>query len=263
MKRTIVPLLLFTLVAVGCASPTGDEESTTTESLDVAARTALPPAPPDATGPARFLIDLTLSQIDLTLDQRDRLLRVEGELDAVSKPLNLDRQTIDRKLALALRLGEVDSMSTQNLIDALAKRVEDVAPAQVRALDALWEMLDGIQRQALAETVRALRPPATPDVNGERPLGPFFGGLELTPAQHQALLAAALPPPRDRDPMEALLTAFENDGFSAGTVVRSAELGDHVRKRLGRNLELTRTLLRVLDAEQRSKLAQRMEGAPT
>lgn len=261
--RSIVPLFVFALAAVGCSSPTDDEDAMATESLEGVADRRAPPRPPDVTGPARFLLDVTRTEIDLGSDQRRQLLSIETELERVSKPLNLDRRVIEKKLALALRVGELDATSMQSSIDDLARRVESSAPAQVRAIDALWETLDGIQCQAVAEAVRSRPPPQLPDKPSHRPLGPFFGGLELTTEQHTKLLAVALPPPRKDDPMEALLAAFENDGFRAETVMSSKDLGDHVRKHLGQHLAMTETLLRVLDDQQREKLARRMERAPT
>jgi hypothetical protein len=261
--RSIVPLFVFALAAAGCSSPTDDEESSTTESLEVVTNRPAPPWPPDVAGPARFLLDVTRAEIDLRSDQRRRLLSIETELDGVSKPLNLDRQAIEKKLTLALRVGELDATSTQSSIEELARRVEADAPAQVRAIDALWETLDAVQRQAVAETVRSRPRPPTVDEPPERPLGPFFGGLELTAEQHAALLRVALPPPRKDDPLDLLVAVFANDGFRAEKVLSSADLVDRAKKHLSQHLAMTQTLLRVLDDEQRAKLAKRMERAPT
>lgn len=263
--RTSVPVFLFALAAFGCASPTDDADSRTNDNLEVESdQAALPrPGPPAVAGPAHFLLDVTRTELELGSDQKTRLVAIEAELDAASKPLELDRQSIDKRLALALRIGQLDATSTQNSIDDLARRVESGAPAQVRAIDALWETLDGSQRQAVAKSVRSLRPrPPLADPSSDRPLGPFFSGLELTTDQHAALLAVALPP-RNDDPMEALLAAFENDGFRAEQVMNATDLGNHARKQLGQHLAMTQTLLRVLDDDQRSKLAKRMERAPT
>ncbi len=296
MFRTLHTALfvIAPLALAACGDATSQDSGTDTTSISESSRAAdaaqarRPPPP----GPL-MLIDVALREVELTDSQRETLSGLAASGRQTCDAAHESARSIEKKLAVALRVASLDAANVQAEIEALSKKRVTERSDIADALDVLHATLTLEQRQAVVQAVQRNAPPPRDSANasgapglhvpppegampppegampppGGAPRDPF-ADLNLTEAQISALEAKLGPRPdpsdrraeheKRRGQVEALLAGFAADDFEAAKFVSNATDADPRREHLERQLRLTQAALEVLDDAQRETLAARM-----
>lgn len=228
--------------------------------------------------------DLTLpADTKAALDQLDEGLGgPPAEPDA--------RKALEAAMIEGVKAGKVELAKLEPPLALLDKAAAAHKDAEIKALDALYKALDATQRKALVEAVkkrqaeRAARfeqrgKPAPDDKardeqRAKRRLDRLAQELGLDAEQQKKVepILAKHDPGREgfgpggaREEMQkrvdALLAAFEKDGFSAAKLDFGADAKRH-RESAKKRVEYLNALLGVIKAEQRDELAATVEARP-
>ncbi len=169
-------------------------------------------------------------------------------------------------LVAQVRAGKIETAKLDPLQAAVDKGQQARKDKEAEALNGLYAALEPAQRKALVAAVRAKQAEHT-EHKGEGPkaadrLAHLTKQLDLDAAQQkklEPLLAKDAPPVGHEEMkkhMDALLTAFEGDGFDAKKLETG---GPAAGKGMAQHAQFLTALLPILKPEQREKLALGME----
>jgi hypothetical protein len=214
------------------------------------------------------------AQVAAVNDLEDKLRGGDASVGGAMKKFESD-------LAFGIRAGTIDTAGTQADLAAIDWAMQSRQDQQADTLNGLHSELDPGLRQELALAVRArrrahaLRPPDAPDEGAKdwarRRLERLTTDLGLDAAQRRrvaGLLAKGdLPGPAEvqarKDAAnaraDALLSAFERDGFDAKKVDFGVAAGKSAHELIEREVRFLSQLLTILRPEQRGKLASTRE----
>lgn len=223
---------------------------------------------------ARELTDLKDSQ-KATLDKVEDPLKKDDPMAAMPEFMGIHDDMI-----AGVKAGKIDMAKMTAHYAAIDKLTQGRRDKENEALNGLYAALDATQRKTLAAAVRAKQAalaadakPAMPDAGAadwtKRRLDRMTKDLGLDDAQQRSAgaLLAKQPGPAAMDAMrtdskkrlEALLVAFEKDGFDAKMLDLSMMAGKKPHDMIDQQVGFTNALLAILKADQRDKLAATME----
>jgi Spy/CpxP family protein refolding chaperone len=233
------------------------------------------PAPPepgnqsasgDTSGPARLIAD-ALSKVCLSDQQRVAVEQLGKEVRAKEDVVGEARHAFVKALAEQVRSGHVDAGPLKPEIDALVKTREEASPVLRKALEDLHGILDAGQRTAFVDAIEGDMKQLHDAAAGW--FDSFASDLGLTDGQKERikndLTQAKADAETERDKVKAEFDAFEGDSFSIEKIFPESEVGQKTRVHAEKMVNLAGEVADILTPEQRSKLADRIEGkaAPT
>lgn len=234
-------------------------------------------------GPSMMLF-LSARGLGLPADQLkkvDDAEKLAGPADAATKDAAKD---LHAELITGIKAGKIDTATLEPKYVVLEKVSVAEHEREVAALNALYAALDPAQRKAVVTSARTRQakrdersahkddagsPDAGRPSGGRRSLDRLVRGLDLDADQQKKvdaivpkddLKGAGFDPTDMKKRVEALLTAFEKDGFDA----KKSDAFDVKRNRvaLEEETKLLSQLLPILKPEQREKLAAKMDKGP-
>ncbi len=242
-------------------------------------------------GPAGMILAAARS-LDLKEDQKAKLDKAEQALRGDEASARDEMKALHTTLVAGIRAGKLDQAKIDADLAALDKAANDRKEKEATALNDIYAALEPAQRteivtklrerQASQERRMAARMGARADggapdggargaMNGAKRIERLTRDLDLDAEQQKKAQAIApkdeakAPPPAEaraeaKKHMDALLAAFEKDGFDA----KKLEIADQKRAKAAASEEvkLIAGLLPILKPEQREKLAVRMEKQP-
>ncbi|MEZ4301898.1 MAG: hypothetical protein R3B70_43595 [Polyangiaceae bacterium] len=234
-----------------------------------------------------MLLGVALHELDLTDAQK---ATIQGELDALrgDAPARPDFQAHSKALAAAVRSGSIDEAA---LTAQLQPKTAPDTTRLAKAIGVLHDTLTAAQRKELIAAVEkhadrgpGMRGEHGPGMRGEHgpgmrgPLGHMLADLELTDAQREKVkeaLSKDAPSEADREAMKAQheafrakmkerLATFADDSFDAAAFVVMPEGAGKPGhdKMFGHMIHGLAAVVPVLDANQRARLADKIEQGP-
>lgn len=243
-------------------------------------------------GMASAMMRVARKELELTDDQKKKLDTIGEELRSGRKDAN-PRSQLNAALAKVVKDGKVDAASLSTELDAVEKHAEARVAAQAKALGDLHAALTPEQRKKVADSIKAKhderaerwkskadakdgaeRPGKRGRPGGKRGAFGMLRGIELTDEQKKKVEAlgdakkdakpdfAKLMDER-RKRSEALLAAFVKDDFDATEYPLEPDAGKHARSAAEKRIAHLASLLGISNADQRTKLSERLERGPT
>jgi Spy/CpxP family protein refolding chaperone len=216
--------------------------------------------------------------LDLKDAQKATLEKLAEELHGAGPRKEL--KELHTSLIAEVKAGKIDTAKLSASYDAIDKAVADRHDKEIEVLNGLYAALDPAQRKALVAAVKAKQAAreahmAEREKKGEgdwskRRLEHLTKELDLDAAEQKSVgallekgdkpMAAAMATHREeaKKRMDAVLTAFEGEGFDAKKI-ELAGPGKKLRERLEHHVQFLSQLLPLLKPEQREKLAASME----
>jgi Spy/CpxP family protein refolding chaperone len=232
------------------------------------------------TDPTNALLRAT-ADLKLTDAQKATIHALEEQLEANERDTGAAFKAQRVGLAALVRAGSIDQAKEQADESAAIAALRAHIAKEADILSGLHAALDSSQRKAAVAAARAsnagraeVQPhPGAPEQSEEHRAEKRLDrltrelGLDATQRQQVAplLVTEASPKRRPNDErqhrMDTLLTAFESDTFDARTAgpAPSSSFADRIRERVEGQVALLAKLLPILRAEQREKLASRIE----
>lgn len=300
MHRCVWTVLPLALAVVGCGKEGGGDNAAPS-----ATASAAPSAGPSASSSSRLsaasasaaafaakgmsrrhvgLAGIVLRgayEYSLTDDQKAALEKADEQLyaDTANSPWTAIK-TFQTDLAAGIRATKLDNAKLLTDYAAIDKATQAGMEREAEALATLHGALDGTQRQALVEQVKARR--AARERHATGPDGGAFdfaknrlvrltSELALEDSQQKAVAAllakdttmtpAAMQARRDatQKRVDTLLAEFVKDTFDSKTLDLSQGSGKTPHESLERQATFTSALLSILHPDQREKLALRAE----
>jgi Spy/CpxP family protein refolding chaperone len=240
-------------------------------------------------GPSGMLFSAARS-LGLPADQQKKIDDADKIVPPHGDPAAKDAaKELHTELIAGIKAGKIDTAKLEPKYAALDKIASAEHDKEAESLNALYAALDGTQRKAVVSSVRATQAKREERMfrkekehgdggahdggkaaGGKRNVERLTRGLDLD-AEQQKKVDALAPKeepkggPFDYAEMkkrtEALLAAFEKDGFDAKKV-EAFDAKKH-RGALEEETKLLSQLLPILKPEQREKLAAKMEKGPS
>jgi Spy/CpxP family protein refolding chaperone len=293
LRRSLAAAALG-LGLLGTAACTGAAVDESTQTADGVAAAPVPPPlhVARAGGPGAFLLREAAS-LDLRPEQKQALSAVRARVDAAVASERDAHARLDAEIAKQVRAGAIDRGRLQPLVGALDAAAAERMQTSQKAVGELHDLLDASQRKALMQAMSEKKGKHGPGgrrhegkkegaregmkhgPRGGMKRGPLEGmarDLNLTEEQKasiRAKMAAGAEkgderrhgPPPGREHMEAFRAAFEADRFDPSAFGPGGR-GAPPPRMGGRMVDVLEAAVPVLDADQREKLARRMEEGP-
>jgi Spy/CpxP family protein refolding chaperone len=285
-------LFAASLATIGCASANSGIEA----DENVASNTEAAAAAEEHQGHRGMhghpLLAAALKEIDLSAEQRKT---IEAAIDNLHNGQRDQMKAFHKALADEVRAGKIDEAGLKAKMGDVEKAHAEHRAATIKAVETLHATLTPAQRTQLVTLVKERMQKrgefAEKHGHGKKggehhekkagehharhgkggPMMFLLHGIELRDDQRQAI-EAAMPPKPEKDAdekgekfeahrarMDAALEAFKADKFDAATVLPEHQdkhpMADHFIKML-------QAVVPVLDANQRTELATRLEEGP-
>lgn len=219
---------------------------------------------------------------DLKDAQKATLSKIEDGLGGAS-PSRTEMKALHDDLMAGIRAGKIDAAKMKAHYDAIDLAVKARQDKEAEAINGIYAALEPAQRKALAAALRtkfaereakmAERMKGMPDGGPpdwtKRRLEHLTKDLGLDDAQQKSVgaLLAKTPSPAAMDAargemkkkVDALLTAFEKDGFDAKKLDLQTIPGKKAHDGVAQHVDFVTGMLAVLKPEQREKLAASMD----
>jgi Spy/CpxP family protein refolding chaperone len=209
-------------------------------------------------------------ELDLKDAQKATLEKLTTDLHAGAEGQMPEMKDYHAALTAQVKAGKIEPAKLDPLQAAVDKAQKARRDKEAEALNGLYALLEPAQRKALVAAVRAKQAahkapdPAKAEAHAKQRMEHLTKTLDLDAAQQkkvEPLLAKDAPPANMADEMkkhsDAVLTAFEGDGFDAkklepaGPPAGKGMMASHVA--------FLTALLPILKPEQREKLAASYE----
>lgn len=225
-------------------------------------------------------------ELDLKDAQKATLDKLEQALHADDGAPKPEFKDFHASLVAGVRAGKIDTAKLEPGYAAIEKAMKARTDKDADALNGLYAALEPAQRKAVTAAARAKQAEREakhaehkadapkPDADfAKRRLERMTKELDLDAAQQKSVeaLLAKDPPPKAameamqaemKKRMDALLTAFEGDGFDAKKLDLAPMPGKKMREGMEHHVQFMSQLLPILKPEQREKLAVKMETPP-
>jgi Spy/CpxP family protein refolding chaperone len=241
---------------------------------------------------ASMLFKKALELDDLSETQRSTIEGLRADMKADFDPEA--HSAFQTELAAQVRAGAIDDGFVDEHVAAMSEKMAARSAKHSAALQTLHSTLTAEQRAALVATAEAKCGAHGDKARGDKARGDkkfrkrskdgkrgklakgkhamFLEGLNLTEEQEAQLHEARAEmkgdrPDREamkskrtamRDKKKAMFAAFATDDFDA-TAYAKADMSERMAAKLEKKVEMMRTLVSILDAEQRATLAERIE----
>jgi Spy/CpxP family protein refolding chaperone len=281
-RATTLALLLPLLPA--CKNCGGKTEPVTTGATDASA-SATASAVPTASGSARpqvphvrasgitGMLFRSLREIELRDDQRTAIEAIATDLRAAAADAGASENSdLRNELVNELKAGKVEPAKLDAHYAALERSVKAREAREDEALDKLYATLDPAQRKALVASARTVVEnrgkhvkERNEDGGASAPYERMTRRLELDPEQKKKIDGLAPKVDRfaaQREQMqkhsEAILAAFEKDGFDAKTIDSGA--AKQARAMEEDQAKFLAQIVGILKPPQRERLARQLSG---
>jgi small-conductance mechanosensitive channel len=223
-------------------------------------------------GPGGFFLN-QVEKLDLRADQTQKVASIRTSLETANAPVREARAALGAEVARQVRAGTLDATRTQPLIDQIKAAHAATKPAMQAAVQQIHDMLDAGQRSALVAAMQSQHEQfrAARAEHGQR-MARVAAELGLSDEQVSTIRASMKAAYAERGEemhaehaqmkarMQALATAFQSDTFDA----RALDVGGHAAGAMGHFAGMRQAFLRaavpVLSADQREKLASKIEA---
>jgi hypothetical protein len=228
-----------------------------------------------------------LEGLELDAEKKASLDKLEEGLGSAGPADPEEQKALHAAMVEGVKAGKLETSKLEPHLAALDKSAAAHKDAEVKALDGLHKELDSAQRKALVEAVKKRQSEREARWGGrekrddkdrdaeraKRRLERLARELGLDDdqkkkaepilAKHDFAAAGARggPPEEMKKRLDALLTAFEKDAFSAAKLDFGADAKRH-REAAKKRAEYLNALLGNIKPEQRDKLAATVEGGP-
>jgi Spy/CpxP family protein refolding chaperone len=222
------------------------------------------PAPISPHGFVEMIGD-AIAEVSLRADQETAVEALGADIEPLQARVDDAENALLLALAEQVKGGRIDAQAIEPRICAYANTRRAVSTGLRIALERLHAILDADQRSDFVDELECVVHDVTRMVVTGELLDDFTKKLGLNEAQKQQVHAdfGQLVPElkAERRHIHRAVEAFRCDTFSIEQFLPQAEVANKARKRAERIVDLTGSILRVLDAEQRAKLAARIEEA--
>jgi hypothetical protein len=222
-----------------------------------------PSASGDPYGPQRLIAN-ALAKACLTDQQRAAVERLGPEVNAKEEIVGEARHSLIKALAEQLRSDHVDARTLGREIDTLVKAREEASPVMRKTLEDLHGILDSGQRAAFVDAIEADMKALGAASKSWFDL--FAADLGLTESQKERiqvdLTQATAEAEMDRDKVKAEFDAFKGDTYSIEKISPEPDVGQRTRANAEKMVIVAKEVADILTAEQRSRLADRIESKP-
>ena len=230
--------------------------------------------------PAKAMLDAS-EGLRLSDAHRALLRTLRDQLEANERDTRAAFHALRMELARQVRAGAIDRAALQPQENAAVQALQAHIDKEADTLNMLHATLDPSQQAAVVVAVRATQPgrtetqppagePPSPETMRQKKLDRLTTELGLDSAQQQqvsAMLEAQPPRParmrqRGRPPqMDAILAGFASNTFDARTTIPAPPISptDMMREGIEREVAFLTKLLPILRADQRERLASKME----
>lgn len=215
----------------------------------------------DPYGPEALVAD-ALSKVCLSDDQRGAVEQLGREVKPKAEEVSTARHAFVTTLAEQVRADNFDDSALKSKIDDLVKAREDASPVLRKALEDLHAILDTGQRAAFVDAIEGDMKQISDALKGR--LDSLATDLGLSDDQKSrikdVLTKAQADNEVDRDRAKAVFDAFKGDQFSIDQIAPESDVGMRTRQRDEQMVSNARQIADILTADQRSKLADKIES---
>ena len=223
--------------------------------------TTSPIATGDPYGPVALVVD-ALSKVCLTDDQRGAIEQLGREVRPKEEAVANAHHALVTTLAEDVRSDNFDDAALKSKVDDLVKARADSSPVLRKALEDLHGILDSGQRAQFADAIDARMDQMKSASKGWA--DKLSQDLALSDEQKtrikDVLDTTKSDRESDRDRVKAVFDAFKGDQFNVDQIAPESDVETRVRARTESMVRCAREIAAVLTADQRSKLADKIES---
>jgi hypothetical protein len=256
---------MVTLAAVALASAVPGAVANVAQAAPPAPATpAAPPAENLATPTsiAHGMVEMiseALSGVTVNADQAAAIEKLGDRLDPLQEELDKAESNLLIAIAEQVKSGRIDRVALEPEIESYATARETLARPLHAALEDLHEMLDKQQRTDFSDALECSVYDVTRTILSRDKLEAFEEKLDLDPVQTQEIKDAfqdvvTMLQIERRDVHEAI-EAFRTDYFTLEAFFPLEQVRAKAERRADRMIDVTETILGVLDHDQIDKLA--------
>ncbi len=210
----------------------------------------------DPYGPEALAAD-ALSKVCLSDDQRGAVEQLGREVKPKAEEVSTARHAFEQ-----VRADNFDESALKPKIDDLVKAREDASPVLRKALEDLHGILDTGQRSAFADAIEG-RMKQISD-SSKSWLNSLATDINLSDDQKSRIKDVLTKEQADNevdlDRAKAVFDAFKGDTFSIEQVVPESDVGMRTRACAEHMVDSARQVADILTADQRTKLADKIES---
>lgn len=238
---------------------------------DAAAGPSAPHPTEQAPAPARTshgfvqILGEALSEVTLRPDQEAAVEALGTQIEPLQAKVDDAENDILEALAGQVRGGHVDREALEPLVAAYADARQEVSGDLRAALEKLHDLFDASQREDFADAVENRVHGVRRAILAGEQLDDLAQQLALTDAQKQKIseglqqLAPSLE--HERAAIHQAIEGFRGDAFSVEEYLPQSKVPERARRRAERIIDLTDSIVGLLDPAQREKLADRIHEA--
>ncbi|HEX8791079.1 MAG TPA: Spy/CpxP family protein refolding chaperone [Polyangiaceae bacterium] len=215
----------------------------------------------DPYGPEALVAD-ALSKVCLSDDQRGAIEQLGREVKPKAEAVANARHAFVTTLAEQVRADNFDDSALSPKIDDLVKARVDASPVLHKALDDLHGILDAGQRSTFVDAIDSDIQHARDASKGLlESLAKDLGLSDDQKAHVKDVIDRSKSDiESDIDRTKAIFDAFKGDSFAIDKLAPESDVGSRARERAERMVTCAREIAGILTADQRSKLADKIES---
>jgi len=223
--------------------------------------TTSPIATGDPYGPVALVVD-SLSKVCLTDDQRGAIEQLGREVRPKEEVVANAHHALVTTLAEDVRSDNFDDAALKSKVDDVVKARKDSSPILRKALEDLHGILDSSQRTQFVDAIDArMDQMKRASKSWADRLSTDLGlSAEQKTRIKDVLDTTKSDLESDRDRVKAVFDAFKGDQFNVDQIAPESDVETRVRARTEAMVRCAREIAAVLTADQRSKLADKIES---
>ncbi len=226
-----------------------------------------PPAPARAPHGFVQILGESLSEVTLRPDQESAVEALGAQIEPLQVKVDAAESALLMALSDQVLTGMIRRDALEPQVAGYAEARQEVSGELRAAIEQLHDLLDPSQREDFADAIESRVHRVRRAILAGEKLDDLAQALQLTDAQKQeisdnlAQLAPSLE--HERVAIHAAIEGFRGETFSIEDYLPLAKVPERARQRAERIIDLTDATLRILDADQREKLADRIRDAAT
>ena len=227
------------------------------------------PTPTPSHAPHGFvqIIGESLSEVTLRPEQESAVEALGARIEPLQAKVDDAENALLLGLSDQVLMGTISRDALEPLVNGYANARQDASGELRAALAQLHDLLDPSQREDLADAIESRVHDVRLAILAGEKLDALGEQLQLTDAQKQKIAdgLAQLAPTLEHERMviHAAIEGFRGDTFSIEDFLPQSKVPERARLRAERIIDLTDSIVSILDAGQREKLADRIRAAAT
>ena len=261
MKSVVRPILSCVVLGLAGAAPGGLAAAEPEPSPPA----ALPPAP--ALSPHGFvqMMGDAIGEVTLRPEQEADVEKLSTEIEPLQAHVDVAENALLSALADQVETGKIDEEALYPLVSSYVAARQEVSPTIRRIIDDLHAIFDPGQRADFSDALECeLHDVRRAILTGEH-LDDFAKKLNLDGDQVARLedgITSSRPVlEAQRNLLHRVTEAFRGEDYSTDELLPHKDVAARARKRAERMIDMTASLLDVLDPAQRAPFAERLREA--